>query len=401
MQSERQTYRRPEPRLEGIFFLMPDPSLARRLVRVLGDLGNELGGGFASYLRAAFLPDPIWEAFPLRLASEIGAAFAHPLEVVAGARLIDEIDRKRRRRFIPVLAASAVVHGALMVYLVYLAVFSAFADLNVVNKDYRKFDPSILTVHLKYPPQMLKGPQGEKTLTIEEIRERAKKRREEMARRREREEKEKAERERIEKERAEKEKKEAEQKAAELAAKEKPKSPTEFGEINEAPIKDMVGEVYSLFQAGSLDVNLPLNVMAVFKIEKDGSLSGIKIVRSSKNELLDQKAAQILWMIGESHALGPIADLSSGSVELDLTENTSRLTVSAFAKTPEAAKAKADLLNFLFAVMKATRKKESPDVAELLSMLKVTNSATRVDARLSVSKARATQMMNARFGTKQ
>lgn len=401
MQSERQAYRRPQPRVEGIFFMMPDPSLARRLLRVFGDLGSELGGGFAAYLRAAFLPDRIWDSFPLRLVSEIGVAFAHPLEVVAGARLIDEIDRKRRRRFIPVLAASFAVHGALLVYLVYLAVFSAFADLNVVNKDYRKFDPSILTVHLKYPPNMLKAPQGDKTLTIEEIRERAKKRREEMARRREREEKEKAERERIEKERAEKEKKEAEQKAAELAAKEKPKANTEFGEINEAPIKDMVGEVYSLFQTGSLDVNLPLNVMAVFKIEKDGSLSGIKIVRSSKNELLDQKAAQILWMIGESHALGPIADLSSGSVELDLTENTSRLTVSAFAKTPEAAKAKADLLNFLFAVMKATRKKDSPDVAELLSMLKVTNSATRVDARLSVSKARATQMMNARFGTKQ
>ncbi len=401
MQSQRQTRRRPQPRVEGIFFLMPDPSLARRLLRAFGDLGNELGGGFAAYLRAAFLPERIRDSFPLRLVGELVAAFAHPLEVVAGARLTDEVDRKWRRRFIPVLAASAAVHGALLVYLVYLAVFSAFADLNVVNKDYRKFDPAILTVHLKYPPNMLKAPQGDKTLTIEEIRERAKKRREEMARRREREEKEKAERERIEKERAEREKKEAEQKAAELAAKEKPKSTTEFGEINEAPIKDMVGEVYSLFQAGSLDVNLPLNVMAVFKIEKDGSLSGIKIARSSKNKLLDEKAAAILWMIGESHALGPISDLSSGSVELDLSENTSRLTVSAFAQTPEAAKAKADLLNFLFAVMRATRKKDSPDVAELLSMLKVTSSATRVDARLSVSRERATQMMNARFGTKQ
>ncbi|HSF25101.1 MAG TPA: hypothetical protein VLE20_12820 [Blastocatellia bacterium] len=380
---------------------MPDPSLARRLQRVFGDLGRELGGGFGAYLRAAFLPDRIWDAFPLRLASEVGSAFAHPFDVFAGARVTDEIERKRRRRFVPILAASAAVHGALLVYLVYVALFSAFADLNVVNKDYRKFDPSILTVHLKYPPNMLKAPQGDKTLTIEEIRERAKKRREEMARRREREEKEKAERERIERERAEKEKKEAEQKAAELAAKEKPKSNTEFGEINEAPIKDMVGEVYSLFQAGTLDVGLPLNVMAVFKIEKDGSLSGIRIARSSKNKLLDEKAAQILWMIGESHALGPIADLSSGSVELDLTENTSRLTVTAFAQTPEAAKAKADLLNFLFAVMKVARKKDSPDVAELLSMLKVTSDNKRVDARLSVSRARATQMMNARFGSKQ
>lgn len=401
MHSERENPPRSQPRVEGIFFMMPDPSLARRLQRGIMELGSELNGGFAAYLRSAFLPDRIWDSFPLRLASEIGAAFAHPLEVVEGARLTDEIDQRRRRRFIPVLAASAALHGALLVYLVYLAVFSAFANLNVVNRDYRKFDPSVLTVHLKYPPQMLKVPQAEKTLTIEEIRARGEKRREEMARRREREEKEKAERERVEKERAEKAKKEAEQKAAELAAKEKPKTPTEFGEINEAPIKDMVGEVYSLFQSGNLDVDLPLNVMAVFKIEKDGSLSSIRIARSSKNKLLDEKAAQILWMIGESHALGPIADLSSGSVELDLTENTSRLTVTAFAQTPEAAKAKADLLNFLFSVMKVARKKESPDVAELLSMLKVTSDNKRVDARLSVSRARATQMMNARFGTKQ
>ena len=105
-------------------------------------------------------------------------------------------------------------------------------------------------------------------------------------------------------------------------------------------------------------------------------------------------------MIGESHALGPIADLSSGSIKLKLTENTSELTVTAFAQTPEAAKAKADLLNLLFSIMKATRKKESPDVAELLGMLNVTSDNKTVKARLAVSRARATEMMNARFGSK-
>lgn len=399
MQSERQTKgQTPE---EKIFFSMPDPSLATRLLREFGDLAGELGAGFTDYLRAAFLPDRMSEWFPIRLASEIGTAFAHPLDFLASAASIDEIGRKRRRRLIPVLAASAAVHGALIVYLIYLALFSPFANLQIVNRAYRQFDPSAGIIHLKYPPQMLKGPQGEKTLTLEEIQERAKKRREQVARERTARE----EKERIEREKAEKERKEAEQKAAELAAKEKEKTkptPTEFGEINEAPLKDLVGELYSLYAAGTLDVNVTkLTVMVGFKIEKDGSLSGIRIITPSGNPLVDKKAQQILWMIGESHALGPIVDLSSGSIKLDLTENTSRLTVTAFAATPDAARAKADLLNFLFAVLRMKQKKESPDVAELLSMLKVRSENKRIDAELSVSRARAAEMMNARFGSKQ
>jgi len=397
MQSERQTKgQTPE---EKIFFSMPDPSLASRLLREFGDLAGELGAGFAVYLRAAFLPDRMSEWFPFRLAREIGTAFAHPLEFLAGAASMDEIGQKRRRRLIPVLAASAAVHGALIIYLIYLALFSPYANLRIVNRAYRQFESEI--IHLKYPPQMLKAPQGDKTMTLEEIQERARKRREQMARERAaREEKEKAER-----EKAEKERKEAEQKAAELAAKEKAKTtptPTEFGEINEAPLKDLVGELYSLYTAGTLDVNVTkLTVMVGFKIEKDGSLSGIRIITPSGNPVVDKKAQQILWMIGESHALGPIVDLSSGSIKLDLTENTSRLTVTAFAATPDAARAKADLLNFLFAVLRMKQKKDSPDVAELLSMLKVRSDNKRIDAELSVSRARAAEMMNARFGSKQ
>jgi hypothetical protein len=59
------------------------------------------------------------------------------------------------------------------------------------------------------------------------------------------------------------------------------------------------------------------------------------------------------------------------------------------------------LLNLLFSVMRMTRKKDSPDVAELLSMLKVRCDNKRIDAELSLSRARAAEMMNARFGSKQ
>ena len=55
-------------------------------------------------------------------------------------------------------------------------------------------------------------------------------------------------------------------------------TPTEFGEINEAPIKDLVAEVYSLYTAGMLDVNVTkLSVMVAFKIEKDAN-SGRAVV---------------------------------------------------------------------------------------------------------------------------
>jgi len=296
-----------------------------------------------------------------------------------------------------VLSASAAVHGVLIVYFVYLALTSPFAGFRIVNRAYQLGDVSKLLDKLYYPPEVIRQHQLDNLKKLEELQSQEKARREEAARRqKEKEEREKAERERKAKEEAdEKAKQEAEQ------AKTQPSS-TQFGEINEAPIKDMIGAIYELYKAGGLGLNdLNFSMMATFKIERDGSLSHIAMPKSSGSKVVDEKGLRLLQMIGESHALGPLADLSSGSIKLDLSDDTARRTITAFAPTAADARAKADLLNLFFWGMRIKEKNKSPDVAELLSLMKVRADNKRLDADLTVPRARANEMFKNKFGGSQ
>ena len=354
----------------------------------MADAGREFAGGPISYLRVAFLPDRTRDWFPIRLAMLVGMSLAHPVETIEGAVAPDNTQFTRRRWFMPVLAASSVTHGVGIVYLIYLAFFSPFAHMRVVNKAYRKFDPNVILARLYYPPQILRQAPNGSTMTLEEIRERAQKRREELAKAREAAEKEKKEKEEAERKAAEE--------AAKVAAQNKPATPAKFGEINEAPIKDTVGKLYELYQAGGIDIpEMKFSVMAGFKVEPDGSLSNIRIIKKSNSKVIDTKALEILWNIGESHALGPVSDLTSATISLDVTEDIARLRITAFAPTPEIAKAKSDLLNLLFWGLRM--KQKSPEVAQLLSLVRVKSDGKRVDTDLIVPREKAAQMMRAGF----
>ena len=372
---------------ERIFWIMPLPGLFTRLGHAFRQTATEVGSGPVAYLRSAFLPDRIGEWFWFRLARLISTSFAHPIEALSGAVGGDEIEVKRRRRLFPILAASAGVHGALVVYFVYLAFFSPYANMRVVNKDYKKFDPKMLE-HLYYPPQILRmaaTPKGS-AMTLEEIRARAEKHKQELALARE-----KAERERKEKEEADKK---AAEEQAKLAAEKKPSSSTQFGEINIAPIKDTVANLSKLFEEGGLDIpEMKFSVMAGFKVMPDGSFENIRIIKSSGSKIIDRNAMEILSNIGESRALGPVSNLSSSTISLEVTDDLARIRIMAFAPTPEIAKEKADLLNVLFWALRM--KEKSPDLGQLLKLIKVKNEGKRVDTDLVVPRAQAAQMFRA------
>jgi hypothetical protein len=376
------------PSPDKIIWIMPQPGIAARLARALADSVSEFSKGPLSYLRVALLPDRLGDWLPFRVLTLLAASLSHPVDIVRGVVAPDAIDPKRRRRLAPILSISAAVHGVLILYLIYLAFFSPFAHLRVVNKAYRKFDPNTILAPLYYPPQILRlAPRGP-AMTLEEIRARAEKHKEEMARAKEKAEKEKKEKEEADRKAAEE--------AAKVAAQDKPATPTKFGEINEAPIKDTVAALYALFQAGGLDIpEMKFSVMAGFKVEPDGSLSNIHIKKHSESKIIDEKALEILWKIGESHALGPVSDLSSATISLDVTEDVARLRVTAFALTPEIAKARADMLGVLFWALRM--KEKSPDVAQLLSLIKVKSDGKRVDTDLIVPRTKAAEMMRARF----
>ncbi|HXG67318.1 MAG TPA: TonB C-terminal domain-containing protein [Blastocatellia bacterium] len=338
--------------------------LVVRLAREALDASRELARRPASFLRNLTLPDPV---------------------------------RGRSRYLGRLLAASLALHLALISYMAYRGLLAPFMGVSIVDEPYRPFDITILK--LPYPAQRSRpAVDPRRVMTLEEIREQERKRREKAERERlAREKAERERREREERERAEREKAEAEKLAAEKNQEQPKPAAKTFGEINEAPIRDILGKVYALHKEGALGQEpLKFSVMATFRIKPDGSLSDIKLIKSSGNRVIDENALKILWNIGESHALGPLSDLTSNSIRLDLDDKIARLTITGFAQTPEDAKAKASQLNLLFAFMRTARK--GSDTAELLSMIKVRSDSKRLDADLTVSRARAAEMMRARFG---
>ena len=414
-----------------LFSPLPHTTLAGRLARALGDTVDELRNSPASYVKIALSLESSNNWIVARLLKGIGEAVAmdvlHPIQLLKNSRMSDSatvlalnhstlsvgqfvdgtfiasaltqplLTAKRRRRLRPVLASSAFVHSFLIVYLLYIAIVSPYAGIRVVNKPYTPFDPTMLGP-LYYPPGIFKPKVPNETLSLEEIRARAKKRQEELARQREKAEREKEERERAEREKAEKERQIAEAKAAEekKSADAKPGGAFEF---NEAALKDVVGKIYQLYQAGGIDLDLSnFSVTLGFKIEPDGSISNIKPLKSSGSRVVDQKAADVLWTIGESKALGPLSTLTSNSIRLDLNEQIARLTITGFAPTADEAKRKANDLNGLFFMLRMLQKGKNPDVAELLAMAWIKSDNKRIDANLTVSRERAAQLMRTKFG---
>ena len=164
-----------------------------------------------------------------------------------------------------------------------------------------------------------------------------------------------------------------------------------MGEINIAPIKDTVANLFKLFDAGGLDIpEVRFSVMAGFRVLPDGSFDNIRIIKSSGSKIIDTNALEILSNIGESHALGAVANLSSATISLDITDDIARIRIMAFAPTPEIAKEKSDLLNVLFWALRM--KEQSPDLGQLLKLIKVKSEGKRVDTDLIVPRAKATEM---------
>jgi hypothetical protein len=415
----------------ALFEPFPRSTLAGRLVRAGRDAIAELRSNPGSYLQVAFSLDNSNNWVAIRLLRDLGAtlseAIRHPLYFVRNAGLSESVTvialnestlssaefidgrfiasaltpsalmEKRRRRLRPVLATSAFLHSFLIIYLLYIAIVSPYAGIRIVNKPYRPFDPAMLEP-LYYPPGMFRTQLSNETMSLEEIRARARKRQEQLAREREKAERERAEREKAEKEKAEKEKQIAEAKAAEEKKAAEPKPGGAF-EFNEAALKDIVGKIYQLYQAGGLDVDVTnFSVMVGFKMEPDGSLSDFKVLKSSGSKEVDRKAMEVLWTIGESHALGTLSSLSSNSIRLDLNETTARLTITSFAPSADEAKKKATELNSLFFFLRLAQKGKNPDVAELLNLAKITSSNNRIDANLTLSRARAAELMRSKFG---
>src|SRR5262249_45530776 len=387
---------------ERIFTPVPDSLLITRLGRELGYAGGEIVRQPVQYLRNALLPASFPRSLSRRLVREVGASvsalFRHPVSFVSGALSLDEIGFKRWRRFLPILAVSAFFHGVVIVYIVYRLIIAPLVGVRMVERPYQLPDFAVLLKPLHYPPGMLRAPSNERLRSLEEIRELEKKRREEAARReQERKEKEEEARKAEEARKDEEARKAAEAKEAEA----KKAGSSQFGDINVTPMKDIIGKIYDMTQAGEVDLHLTdFTMMASFKIDADGTIpaSSIKLMKSSGSSEVDRLGKRVIFMLGESGALKPLSILSSNTIKLEINDTYARLSITSFAPTPEDASRLASQIGFLLGAVRFGQRNKNPAVAELLSHLTLKSDNKRVDADLRVSRARAAELMQAQFG---
>lgn len=398
-----------------LFASLRQETLISRLAQEMRYALYELSQRPSAYLKTAFFPPSIRQWLPVRLAREIASEISHPLAFISGTLSIDKSDARYYARVLSVVAVVFLIQVGIGSYLIYTAVISPFSSFRLVSKPYRQLEEVVMLKSLPNPERRIRPASEAQPMTLEEIEERERKRREEAARReRRRAEREKAERERIAREHAEREKTEREKAEKEKAAQQAASQPateqskptkasaTEFGEINEAPLKEIVGKVYQQYKAGGLDIDvMNFTVMAAFEIEPDGSLSQVRIIESSGSKIIDMQARAILHAISESHALSPIADLTSNTIRLEMTEKVVQLTIMGFAPSETEAKNKASNLNLVLSIARMAQQSKSPDTAELLSMVNIISDNKRIYAKMMTSRERASQMMRARFGGSQ
>lgn len=320
--------------------------------------------------------------------------------------MISLIRHPRRKKGLMIAAGlSVVVHIALCVAVYYAPIFGLAMKLRGVEFVEEDYDHAILidfSKKLQYPSGYLGFRPPEKVKSLDEMeKEKARRAKLEAARRREQE--------RLEKERRQQEEianREAEEKAkADALAQastapekpvekpaEKPESYGAFGKINTSPIKDQVQRLYDAKKDGKL--TLPegrLRIGVTGTVKPDGTLADYKITTSSGIKEIDDAALAILAAVSESKAMGPLHQLTSLSMLLDIDQQA-QLIVTGFTENEEDAR---NITNLAQAALLVARLKKSSDAGAMLMLnnLKVRRDGQRIQATISMPREKATESL--------
>ncbi len=161
-----------------------------------------------------------------------------------------------------------------------------------------------------------------------------------------------------------------------------------FGKINTAPIKDQIQRLYQARKEGKLVIpNGKFKVGVSGSVNPDGTLSNYRVSIPSGIQEIDDSAMAILRAVSESRAVGPLAQLSSLSMVLDIDQNA-QLIVTGFTSNETDA---INIVNLAQAALLIARFRKSSDQAAMIMLnnLKVTRDGKRIQAIISVPKEAA------------
>ncbi len=288
-----------------------------------------------------------------------------------------------------VLAHAVVVLAIRVAPIVRIAM--GFREIEYVEEDYDRAILIDFSKRMQYPSGYAGFQAPKKAKSLNEAQKEAQKeeeRRRRLAARRKRE------REEAEK-RAAEERVKAEAKTQDVAKAEPTPTPTpkpdgygSFGKINTAPIKDQIQRLYQAKQEGKLAIpDGKFKVGVRGSINPDGSLSDYSVHIPSGIPEIDESAMAILRAVSESHALGPLSQMTSLTMVLDIDESA-RLTVTGFTGNETDA---VNIVNLANIALTIARFKKSGDQAAMvmLNNLKVNRDGKRIQAIIIVPKEMA------------
>jgi len=257
--------------------------------------------------------------------------------------------------------------------------------IEYVEEDYNRGILIDFSKRLQYPSGYLGFRAPQKTGSLDDVKkEEARLRRLEERRRREREAAEK----RAAEERAKSEAKDMAKAGPTPTPTPRPDGYGSFGKINTAPIKDQIQRLYQAKKDGKL--NIPdgkFKVGVTGSVNPDGTLSDYRVHIQSGIQEIDDSAMAILAAVSESRALGPLSQLTSLTMVLDI-DQTAQLTVTGFTNNETDA---VNIVNLAQIALLAARFKKSGDQTAMvmLNNLKVHRTGTRVQAIISVPREMA------------
>jgi hypothetical protein len=307
---------------------------------------------------------------------------------------------KRTTGIVIAVLVSVLVHVALIFIVRFAPVFQLamhLRELEFVDEDYNRAILITFSKPLSYPSGYLGFRPPEKTKSLDEIKKEEERRNKREAARRKREE------ERLAKEREEVAKREAEKKAEaeQIAQAETAPTPTPtprpdgygaFGKINTAPIKDQVKQLYDAKKEGKLALpegKLKVGVSGVVK--DDGTLADYRIITSSGIPEIDRAAMAILAAVSESRALGPLHQLNSLTMVLEIDQMAQLVVTGVTDKEEDAI----NITNLAQAALLVARFKKSGDAGAMvmLNNLKVTRTGQRIQAVISMPREKASETL--------
>lgn len=173
--------------------------------------------------------------------------------------------------------------------------------------------------------------------------------------------------------------------------------PGGFGRINTAPIRDQIQQLYKANQAGLLVIPTGrLRVGVTGGIRPDGTLKNYRLIYPSGIPEVDASALAILEAVSESRALGPLHNLTSISLIIEV-DQMAQLNVVGFAGSEDEARAIVDLANAALLYARVVKSQDAA-VMTMLNNLRVTRSGQRVEAVMRMARQTATAALHRSMG---